>query len=270
MLTQRATFDSAEHFYRWLNVVAHRIVSNWQRSAARIEDVQPPERAVPDLAETVEPRLLLDAAIEAMSSLPERDRRALTTALGMQPRGATRRERDRVSLQVLRARRRLRERLEGWWAAFPWWRWWVDPAQLAAVPSAAVVAVAVTVAAMSGWQSQERAESAVFGRIERVAAISSVGVDLSHVSPRVGGAASTPEWRQGTGEAVAPASLPSPGPVDHRIVLVPPAGAPGTTEGETRPRNDDALVCWGNLSVVADTCVPHPLRRDGEWMLPQH
>jgi hypothetical protein len=61
-------------------------------------------------------------------------------------------------------------------------------------------------------------------------------------------------------------ATPSPqeGPLalDNQRVEVDSPATHGPVEAETRPRRpgDDALTCWGNLAVVPDGCIAHPLR----------
>lgn len=96
LLTKRARFESAEHFYNWLNIVARNLVSNWQRNDSRLSTDVVPEGSSPDAARAVEPRLELEATVAAFTKLSEADRLALRTALRLEQRGDTQRERDRV------------------------------------------------------------------------------------------------------------------------------------------------------------------------------
>src|SRR5688572_2393246 len=167
LLTKRKRFESAEHFYRWVNKVAHNLVSNWQRNDHRLSDEEVPERSSPDVAASVEPRLLLEEAVVAVAALSEADRQALAAALRLEDRGRTKRERDRLALQLHRARRRLRDRLEDWWAGLPWWRWsWpFDSAPLTAASNAALGAVVIVErAALAASDTPLCGEAAVCGR----------------------------------------------------------------------------------------------------------
>lgn len=268
MMTRRARFDSAEHFYRWLNIVAQRIVWKWHRKGERLTAEDVPEGSSPDVAMAVEPRMTLEATVATFASLNETDRHALATALRMEQRGQTKRERDRVSLQVLRARKRLRDRLEGWLAGLPCWRWFtsVDPAPFAIVSSAALGAAAVTVSVLSGWLLPHPTTRA--SAVEEISTSNTVGQSRSTIGAATAAVAAEPPVTYGdnTTRDTTDIDPPQPpGPLDQRVMVVPPMGAPGTTEGSTQPRdpNDNSLICWGNVPHVPDTCVVHPLRRGG-------
>lgn len=176
-------------------------------------------------------------------------------------------------MQVHRARNRLRDHLKDWWAGLPWWRWsWpFDPTPLAVVSNAAVSAV-VTIGVLSSWLVPNRAaEAPVLHPISIDAS-----VPLPTAAPSEAAATTTPAStirRVASTSAVVDTTneeVPA-GPWEHRLVVVPPGDSPGTTETGTSPRSpkDDALLCWGNVPHVPDTCITHPLRRDGQWIGPQ-
>lgn len=276
MLTRQAIFESAEHFHHWLNKVAHNFVSNLQRKDTRLTTEDVPERSSPSVDVLVEPRLALETTVAAFAELSEADRRALTTALRLEPRGETKRERDRVSLQVLRARKRLRDLVDGRLAGLPWWRWrWPTDAVLCSVASqVAIGAIAVTVGVLSGWVVPHQA--AEHPIIERISAHAPADRQPTTDDP-----GATPSATTATEPLRSPVRTtvhdegertpPEPEPWKHRVVVVPPGDAPGTTEIETNPRHpkDDSLFCWENVPHVDDACIAHPLRRDGEWTVPR-
>jgi Sigma-70 region 2 len=273
MLTRRATFESVEYFWNWLYRVTHNRMSNVQRKDAKVTAAEVPEAGTRDVASLVESRFVLEATVEAFRELKETDRRVLTAALNNEDRGGTKRDRDRVALQLSRARVRLARGTKVRLVGLPWWRrrWSTDPVPLGMASQAAMGAVAVTVGVLSTLLAPPHMDERPV--VERITATASaehrpyvvVPTADTAQAPDVAGAAAAPPT--GNPEGAEPSDR---GPKEHRIVVDPPADAPGRTEIETDPRRpkEDSLFCWENFPHVEDACVDHPLRRDGEWITP--
>ena len=123
-ISHHIEFNSVWGLTRWVNTVAHNLASNWLRHERFWADEEPPDRPLPDVAETVEGVFLAEAVAAAIAELPERDRAAIRLADARTRGAGTKRERDLLSLRLHRARARLRPKLRGLLAAAPWVRWW--------------------------------------------------------------------------------------------------------------------------------------------------
>lgn len=274
-LDKRPAVETPQHAFAWLNIVAHRQVSKWHRRRRWETTEEPPDQALSDIAENVEPRLLLEAAIEAFSRLRPKDRDVLRAAAEGRERGATRAEQNRIALHVHRARKRLHDKLREWWAVLPWAKWRQANVELASMwspsvglnvfailvvgsaallphlPSSDRVAVAPAVVVPLPFPTESPPHRVLTG--QQLVTVSSSASVLSRSDV------------DGSQRGSPPAPLPAASPLalDNQRVEVDSPATYGPVEVATRPRRpgDDALTCWGNLGLVPDGCIPHPLRQ---------
>ena len=270
-LTKQPPIESVEHAFRWLNIAAHRQVSKWQRRQRWISDDAVPEQAVTDVVEPVEARLLLEAMTAAFEELRPVDREALRLALEGRERGLTRRERNRVSLHIHRARNRLRSKLEEWWVVLPWARWRraVQELPLTWSPALGSNLCAMLLAGGALVAPAELAPSVTVQTGTGLGVVLGVGQPVYEAAVAALSPMTTERAHPNTSSS-APRSPGAPsGPLDnHRLSVESPATPYGPIEAGTSPRQpeDDSLLCWGNLPQVPDGCVAHPLRHDGAWI----
>lgn len=267
-LAKRPAVESLEHAFNWLNLVAHRQVGKWQRHRRRVTADEVPDQAVPDVAESVESSLLLAATAEAFAELRPRDRESLLRAAEGHEREGNRLERNRVALVVHRARKRLRSKLDDWWALFPWAKWRQSVAELPAVFSPALGVKVLTSLVVGGAVllpvRPDRVDTARPVVVGQAAVPHDVLGQTTHAAP----VARTDPPRTAEGRRVSPLPrepepppAPQPGPLDnHRVEVESPATRRPVEVGtSTRQPEDDSLACWGNFPLVPDGCIQHPL-----------
>lgn len=265
---KRPEVESVEHAFRWLNITAHRQVNKWQRRQRRITDQEVPEQSIPDVVETMEGHFLLEAVVAAFHQLSPLYREALRIAAEERDRGASRRERDRISLQVHRARKRLRDRLEDWWVVLPWTRWRSAEGPAAWSPGVAVQLLAACVigSVVLGADGSSRSSdsTAVVRNASSQASRTRTEPPLPAATAADAVVGVTRRSRQQAGAPPrAQPGLSATGPLDnHRVAVDSPATPYGPIEVGTAPRppKDNSLLCWGNWIVVPDGCIVHPLR----------
>lgn len=268
-LDKRPAVESVEHAFAWLNITAHRQVTKWQSHRRRVTPAEVPDQVVPDVAESVETSLFLAATAEAFAELRPKDRKSLRLAVEGQERGESRRERNRVALVVHRARKRLRSKLDDWWALLLPWRRTAGELPAALPP---VLGVKVVAALMVGGavllpaRPQQRDTTERLTAAATTAATPRASFEDRRPTPVARGASPPPAHgdRAPTtppGGATPPPPTPRPGPLDNHRVEVDSPATHGPIEVGTSPRRpeDRSLACWGNLIVVADGCIPHPL-----------
>ncbi|HVF76066.1 MAG TPA: hypothetical protein VM938_13580 [Acidimicrobiales bacterium] len=252
---------------KWLSLVSYRLAVQTtrkeRRRVRRLREVfAEGQEVLPDVAERVELRSQLPALLDAFRSLSDSDRTALVTAANATPRGSTRRERDAVSLRVLRARRRLLRRLRGWLAGLP--ISWLPSRQSQEViqgttrwvGACAVVAVTVAVggAVVSSQPANELAATNAF--VEREGLPSDPGVGAPHVRRVQLGP--VPQARRSAEPAASRAGADTGG--TRTLVVLAADGQPRAVVGEP-PRRGGELMCHGNLPLIEPQCIEHPLRR---------
>jgi DNA-directed RNA polymerase specialized sigma24 family protein len=275
-LDKRPSVDTAEHAFSWLNIVAHRQVTKWQRRHRWETNAELPDAPLSDVAESVEPRLFLEAAVEAFSRLRPKDRAVLRAAAEGQQRGASRAEQNRIALHVHRARQRLRAKMQEWWALLPWSKWRRTSLEAPVVWSpalglnvfAALVIGGVALLPPPSTPNRVSTSSTVAAPVP----MPMPTVDTApHRAPQAGQMAARSSSSSGRADRTDPAPGLSPAPsaevrplaLDNQRVEVDSPVTYGPVEVATRPRRpgDDALTCWGNLPVVPDGCIAHPLRQ---------
>lgn len=254
---------------RWLHVVAHNRATSWLRSTAQraaiLAELHQSTVSDDDPELRVEQRALLRALTTEFFELRAADRNAiLADANDVRPKG-TKRERDRFSLQLHRARLRLEARLRGWLVAVAL-RFRLDDvlagaqqfsplvATLGLVGASAAIGVAGTApAAAAAGAAGAAARPPIHTAVERPAPVG--------VTTTSGSAVPRPVGRQ---EAVKP-----PGPraptvaepvVPHQRVELS-ATSQRAIDAETRATPPSApLLCVTNLPVAGTNCVAHPRR----------
>ncbi|HEX2039781.1 MAG TPA: hypothetical protein VHF47_08630 [Acidimicrobiales bacterium] len=227
--------------------------------------------AATDVEEQAVWHLNLDRVLAAIADMSDADRRVILEALSpTRPHGATKREQDRSSLRLFRARSRLRERVAGVLSGLPVWRWRlrVRPEVAQALGSFGATVVVAVVGVLAPAPSPA----------PRVAQVVSSSGPAPPPAPVPAAVAASPRAAvPHTGSAVhggadrgvhvAAATRP-PAPrtdvatPENKLVGVPhPAGGEdvatlhGYDRGERVP-----LACIGGGPLDPPVCVPHPLR----------
>jgi len=235
-----------------------------------------PRGAVPEVtdASDVEEQAVwhldLDRVLAAIAEMSEADRAVIAKALSpSRARGVTKREQDRLSLQLFRARNRLRARIAGVLSALPLWRWrWrmrPEVAQaLGSFGATVMVATVVGVLGGSGATAPPAAVAAVTATV-RAPTTAPPAVEPKApvvVPPPVRAVPAAPAAQPAPRSTVAPVEAAPP---VRTIVTVPrPTGGDDVAAVGGRDRREqDQLACLGGgpVTAVAETvCVPHPLR----------
>ena len=255
---------SPTHVARWLSLVAYRLAEQSRRKQSRrsrrLADAPVPDPGVPDVAQSVEARAQLDEFLKAFRSLSDIDRGVLLTAANEANRGATRRERDAVSLRIMRARRRLREKLDGWLVGIPlgWTFSRRSEPRLSASAGLIGVSAALAVTLTAGGHvvpsaSTEKVSATTAGLLagdppsHELVLVGSSPVSAPSTSP-----ASASRGRETTTSSSPPVVRP-----DRSVIVVGAGGRPHAVVGEDR-REDRELLCYGNFPIMGSQCVAHP------------
>lgn len=268
-LVKRIDPPSYRSMDRWLRVVAHNRATSWLRSTARRAAVvaelpqSPVSDGDPELR--VEQRALLRAVTTEFFQLRAADRTTiLADANDARPRG-TKRERDRFSLQLHRARLRLEARLRGWLVAVAL-RFRLDDILAGAQQFSPLVVTLGLVGA--------GAAIGVTGTAPAAAAAGAAGAAGAAARPlihtpaeRIAPAGTTVSARAlppGRQEAVRPA-VPRAHTVAEPIVpyqrVELSASSHRAIDAETRQTPPSApLLCVTNLPLAGTNCVAHPRR----------
>ena len=246
---------------RWTRVVVRNDATKRLRRLERLAEGDVPEdqASASDVEREVVARDRLRAVLDAVKRLPPEYRVAVGLAVSEGDRGPTKREQDKVSLRLHRARQALRKvtgALGGW--RFAEWRWRLVGSE-AIVSAAATGVAAFMVAGLLALTPAKPGGSAKTGErpVEQASAAGPV------LNRRAGSGV-----RSGMNAPSAPSGQVDgsrrPSEADRyqthavvRTVNGRPAVAVGTTE---RPSPDQPLVCYGSVPGVAPGCIPHPLR----------
>lgn len=237
-----------------------------RRRAQLVEDIAVTEAQVARTAVSAEDeagaRISLETVMRAIAELSDIDRRAIARALSSEKSPSDKRERDRLLLQLFRARSRLRAKVADVFVGLPVWRlrsWYADLAHV--VGSAGAVVVVVTTLGTFGHDG-----SAPLQQKTDDAARVTLAASASVTSPAVGAPGST---RRPPGvvvvrprDAVVPADTPGVPRRQHELVVVshPTGGDAATVNGSDRGERRN-LACVGGGPIPTVVCVPHPLRR---------
>jgi hypothetical protein len=256
---------------RWLRVVAHNRAASWLRSTARqaaiLAEMHQSTVSADDTELRVEQRALLRAVTAEFFQLRAADRNTILADANDARPGGTKRERDRFSLQLHRARLRLEARLRGWLVAVAL-RFRLDDflagaqqfsplvATLGLVGASAAFGVAGTTpaaAAAAAAAAGAPARPPVHPAMERTAPMGATTATASAVPP--------PRDRHEAGRPPVPKAPTFADPiVPHRRVELS-ASTHRAIDAETRATPPSApLLCVTNLPVAGTNCVAHPMR----------
>ncbi|HZQ83641.1 MAG TPA: sigma-70 family RNA polymerase sigma factor, partial [Acidimicrobiales bacterium] len=239
-LRQFDRFASQEHFVRWSCRVAINAHIDTVRRGSRLVDEPDVEIAAPlNVAETVEGRLALDAALLEVASLSPEDRALLFDP----PVAVDRKDAVRLAVRRHRLRARLANMLEGMLAGVPILRRLradslpVRAAMVAVPVAAAVLSVLPLVTSgSSGTQSLQQ-------RDQRAVAHGSAAT-RTHGPVHTG---------RGTATSV-PDTTPAPAATPSRTILqLHPAGNDLYVRRDQKPPEDAHTLCvFGSLNVCVD------------------
>jgi DNA-directed RNA polymerase specialized sigma24 family protein len=238
-----------------------------------------PRDRVPDLpdANDVEEQAVwhldLDRVLAAVAEMPEADRAVIAEALSpTRARGATKREQDRTSLRLFRARNRLRARIAGVLSGFPALRWRLRlrPEVAQALGSFGSTVMMATMMGVLGGDVPPRPPAPVTVVVAEAAAevVPPEAPQSPPVAHRATVQAGGPDRTPSTAPVTAVSSPPVPEeatpPVQTLVTVPRPTGGNDVaTVGGRDRREDEPLVCAGGWPVTRaeDTiCVDHPLR----------
>lgn len=259
-------------------LAGYRLSARLRRRDARELLGDLPETVVPDVADEVERRFVVEALVDAFNALPDRDRVVLlsqdaTSAAALSPL-----ERNRSYVRLHRARRRLRERLRGWLVGVYVGRYLPLRDELFADGALRVVCLSAAALAVIGTSilhnSTSQPAAAAPASTQNTSAgvprgLGAVGVAFTEppVAHPTDGRAG-PFRPEHKGVSGTTGSLEQERP-SHSVTLV---GAPAITQADAalnpRPPGDDSLICLSGLRVASNLCVEHPLRKDGESIVP--
>lgn len=240
-------------------------VRDARRRARLVERVAATEAQVTRSAVSAEheadARIRLETVMRAITDLSDVDRRVIARALSSETFPSDKRERDRMFLQLFRARSRLRAKIADVFAGVPAWRlrsWCGEAAQV--IGSAGTAAV---VTALGSFIQSEPMPVPIPVRTDAV--VARVVTPMSDV-PAVGDA--LPPTRRppsvGVVRTTAIVSLRSPAaepPERNELIAVPhPAGGDAATVNGSERRQRRSLACIGGGPIPEAVCVPHPLR----------
>lgn len=221
-----------------------------------------PEAMTPnDLEEQAVWHMDLDRVLQAIEGLSDPDRQAIRRALSPQ-RGRTKREQDRLSLRLFRARTRLRARVTGVLGGLPAWRWRPWHGQLVEVAGSATASVvlAALVAAFVGGSAEhptgDSTPVAVHAvDVQSIAAVSPV----PETAPPVETPAPRPNAAPAPAETEPELSSPAPSPEHTRVAVPGAGGGEGASVGTADNGGQEELACIGGGGLSEDLCVPDPL-----------
>lgn len=243
-LRQLDRFTSDEHMVRWCCRVAINAHIDVVRRGRRLSGEPVAETAAAlNVAETVEGRLALDAALVQVAGLSAEDRALLLDP----PTPDTRKEAVRLAVRRHRLRARIAAALEGVLAGVPWLRRVAHSdslpvrATMAAVP---VVAVLSVLPLVTGTWSSGRSHA---DRRTENTARQSRSTSIGGTTPASGAASATRELRQ-IDDATSPAS-------SRTIIEVHGAGTTVGARQDTVPDDDAKTIC---LSGYVNLCVDRP------------
>lgn len=250
-VAQRVAFADANDLLRWARVVAIRRLWRERAAATRaLPYAAVPERAAVDNVEDgAVARRELAAVIDAALALRQEDLSAFQAAA---TREGSKRERDRLSLRLHRARQRLRAGSRRFIAALlpaRADRWFgFDAGQLAAVVGSAVIAVGTALGPNETVKPRPAAGKQDLELAAPVALFAAAAADIAPAEPAaLAGPVAQPH---GAHEERQP---PSRSP----LVAIPLAGEPaevGTADnGGRRP-----LVCYEGPASPQPVCVDAP------------
>jgi DNA-directed RNA polymerase specialized sigma24 family protein len=256
----------------------YRLSQRLRRREAREQLGDLPDVVLPDVADEVERRHTVEAVVEAVNTLTDRDRSLLLGESAFAALSPI--ERNRFYVRLHRARRRLRDRLRGWLIGVSTGRSLhlrddliAEGAFRAVCLSAAALAVAGA-AFLQGGTSQSAVAAQTSGQGGDVLIAHDAGVDAA-ANPTEESATTPPtndrltpvrlDHRDGPLQPVEPESEVRP----QSVTVV---GTPVVTQTDAavnpRPPGDDSLLCVSGLRIAPDFCVQHPLRKDGERTFP--
>lgn len=259
-------------------LAGYRLSQRRRQREAREQLGDLPDLAAPDVADEVERRFVVEAMVDAVDALPDRDR--LVLLQGSAPAELSAIERNRFYVRLHRARRRLRDRLRGWLVGVCTGRYLplrddlLTEGTLRAICYSAAALVVVGTSILHNGTSQPAAAAPVAkqnvgARAGTDPSAVLVGVPRTEppvAHPRNGRSAPTrPERSEASGAT---------GTLEHQrqSQSVTVVGAPVVRQADAalnpRPSGDDSLVCLSGLRVAPDFCIQHPLRKDGESLLP--
>jgi hypothetical protein len=239
-------------------LAAWRLGLNALRNAgvrAQPQAVLPDVPGTTSLEEQAEWHLELGRVLAVIEELSVADRQAIMRALSPE-RGGTKREQDRLSLRLLRARGRLRARISDVFGGLPIWRWRLLSAPL-------VEAGAIGASLVLGLLALVPAP--VDGQRPTMMPLVAVAPPPSD-PPRLEGSSEAQEQRRGEpgpdrkplGRATGPAE-PTDAYNERPLLTVRgPTGDAGITSSDRGDRRD--LACIGGGPLAGPVCVPHPLR----------
>ncbi|MDQ3757775.1 MAG: hypothetical protein M3394_07990 [Actinomycetota bacterium] len=256
---------------RWMHVAVHNRAATWlqasEREAARRTAVGDADQlvAAEDTATHVEQRAFLQAVALEFVALRSVDQEVIAMAANELRPGRTKRERDRFSLRLHRARSRLEARLRDWLVAVTL-RLRLDDFIASAqhiVPLTAAIGVAGASAALGVAASAPAAASEKSARplaAESPASGAEAGDTATPATTSVAHAAARDSGvTVGTTPTTVPPVKPAPAVPYQRVDIRPSDGS--GVEAETREIPPKApLLCLTNMPVAGTNCVPHPLR----------
>jgi hypothetical protein len=258
-------------------LAGYRLSRRLRQRDSRIQLGDLPDMAVPDVADDVERRYIVEAMAEALHNLHRRDRQVLLQ--DSSPAMLSPIERNRFYVRLHRARRRLRDRLRGWLVGVYVGRYLPFRDDLLAegfravcFSAAAVLVVGATILHNNSPQPAAAAPGAKqndHAQVDRALRVA-VGAIPSHaLAPQVANLGIGPVRPQRKEARIADGATEHEQP-SHSVTVV---GQPLGTEAETgtarRPPGNDSVVCLSGLRVAPDVCVQHPLRKDDGSIIPQ-
>lgn len=261
----RPTFRGPAGLARWLSLVAYRASEKATERAARAIGPIPNDDEVRDAAQVVESRLAFEAVAHELRALRPKDRALIESSLqeGEDTVSKTEEERQRRRLRLHRARQRLRNRIRDWLVGVPALRF-LPPLEVPASTGLGMFAALVVVVAVRGSVNRTDAHTessrtvaataAAVVVAERAANPSSPMTLSAHIART--GKSSVARTDHDEGQTrMAPETAS-----DGRIVIRSPVPGSQTAAGtDGRHEEDRSLVCYGNLPMMPDRCVDHPL-----------
>jgi len=258
------TFRSRRDLLRWCSLVAHRLLRDM---AAKDEHAWPLAlaRYAPDAAEVVESQFVLRAALSAVDELADGDKEIITLDFRGERWSEDQDERNRQSVRLHRAHKRLKDRLNGLLGIAPAWRWrwwWGHARQIA--DTAGPVCIAICLAAGIGAMSQSGPPRARPVLALSDASSGPVPADRATASADTAGAhgqvISSDQATAGASRSSGKRPVDVPWPVEHQRVEVRVPGSDDWVAAATREkREDQPILCFAHFPVLGSRCIPQPL-----------
>lgn len=266
LLRHRPAFADRAALARWLSLVSYRAAEKAKARNARVLLSELVDwRATDDPSEYVEARLAFDALVGELSAMRPTDREVIIAHLNSDAAPpAIRRSESQERVRLHRARRRLRNRFRGWLAGVPVCRFVPQRRTGVEVPTTTVLALSV--AAVVGVVASVTGDTTAAGEAPpfvepRIVVARRTTTGATPVAPPTDAPSRIDGLRYLDPEPIPAVAQNTPSAPGRWVIAAGPADTAAGTS--TRSPDDNSLVCFGNVPLVDDRCVEHPLRSKG-------